>query len=42
MITDLFNLAGMIHIDERTGVNDALNPKKLLSAYSNTDSSTSS
>jgi tubulin polyglutamylase TTLL5 len=32
LIADLFNLAGMLHLDER-GPTDQMNTKKLLSAY---------
>lgn len=34
LISDLFNLAGMLHLEER-GSTDSLNTKKIFSAYSN-------
>ena len=34
MIADLFNLAGMIHLDERNAT-DQVNTKKVFSAYAN-------
>lgn len=38
LIADLFNLAGMIYLDERSST-DASNTKKIFSAYANTNTS---
>ncbi|TNV82551.1 hypothetical protein FGO68_gene13598 [Halteria grandinella] len=39
LISDLFNLAGMVYLDERGPVGEGQNTKKLLSAYTNAGAS---